>query len=106
MIMAAANASPEPQRAAPIVQDAPEKSPEIQCAEPAPATPAKDRAGQDKPCAAGTPAKPLGHEEPDLALEPDLPSDGRDEVGEAMIRNLPQRPELSEPPSQPDPSNT
>ncbi|MDQ3058482.1 MAG: hypothetical protein M3R45_03005 [Pseudomonadota bacterium] len=50
--------------------------------------------------------KPTGTEEPELVLEPDLPSDGRDEVGEAMIRNLPQRPELSEPPSQPDPSNT
>ena len=44
-------------------------------------------------------------EEPDMALEPDLPSDGRDEKGEAMIRDLPQRPELSEPPSQPDSSS-
>ena len=39
-------------------------------------------------------------EEPDMVLEPDLPSDGRDEKGEAMIRDLPQRPELSESPSQ------
>ena len=39
-----------------------------------------------------------------MVLEPDLPSDGRDAVGEAMIRDLPQRPELSEPPSQPHPS--
>ena len=31
------------------------------------------------------------HEEPAFALEPDLPSDGRDEEGEAMIRALPQR---------------
>ena len=46
-----------------------------------------------------------GGEEPDMALEPDLPSDGRDAVGEAMIRDLPQSPELSEPPSQPHPSN-
>ena len=46
-----------------------------------------------------------GGEEPGMALEPDLPSDGRDAVGEAMIRDLPQRPELSEPPSQPHPSN-
>lgn len=46
-----------------------------------------------------------GGEEPDMALESDLPSDGRDPVGEAMIRDLPQRPELSEPPSQPHPSN-
>ncbi|CDS54457.1 hypothetical protein [Polaromonas sp. CG9_12] len=40
-----------------------------------------------------------------MALEPDLPSDGRDAIGEAMIRDLPQRPELSEPASQPDPSS-
>lgn len=52
----------------------------------------------------GTRQQP-GGEEPDMALEPDLPSDGRDPVGEAMIRDLPQRPELSEPPSQPDPSS-
>jgi len=38
-----------------------------------------------------------GGEEPDMVLELDLPSDGRDQVGEAMIRDLPQRPELSEP---------
>lgn len=42
------------------------------------------------------------NEEPAMALEADLPSDGRDEIGEAMIRNLPQRPELAEPPSQAD----
>jgi hypothetical protein len=30
-----------------------------------------------------------------------VPSDGRDAIGDAMIRDLPQRPELSEPPSQP-----
>ena len=46
-----------------------------------------------------------GGEEPDMALEPDLPSDGRDAIGEAMIRDLPKRPELSEPPSQPHPSS-
>lgn len=51
-----------------------------------------------------TPPQNQGGEEPEMALEPDLPSDGRDAVGEAMIRELPQRPELSEPPSQPDPS--
>jgi len=51
-----------------------------------------------------TGAPKSGNEEPELALEPDLPSDGRDEKGEAMIRDLPQRPELSEPPSQPDTS--
>ena len=35
-------------------------------------------------------------EEPELALEPDLPTDGRDETGEQMIRDLPVRPELSD----------
>lgn len=55
-----------------------------------------------EPSAASTAA---GNEEPQLLLEPDLPSDGRDEIGEAMIRDLPQRPELSEPPSQPNPSS-
>jgi hypothetical protein len=52
-----------------------------------------------------TPRHKTVGEEPEMALEPDLPSDGRDAVGEAMIRDLPQRPELSEPPSQPHPSN-
>ena len=50
------------------------------------------------------PGSKPGGEEPPMVLEPDLPSDGRDAVGEAMIRDLPQRPELSEPPSQPHPS--
>jgi hypothetical protein len=31
-----------------------------------------------------------GNEEPEMAMEDDLPSDGRDEKGEAMIRNLPR----------------
>ena len=59
-----------------------------------------EAAGSDSPA-----LKNPGSEEPQLALEPDLPTDGRDEVGEAMIRDLPQRPELSEPPSQPKPSS-
>ena len=63
----------------------------------------KSRPGQDAKSAAAPPPKTPRNEEPDLVLESDLPSDGRDEVGEAMIRELPQRPELSEPPSQPDP---
>lgn len=45
-----------------------------------------------------------GNEEPEMRLEPDLPSDGRDEKGEAMIRDLPLRPELSEAPSTPAPT--
>jgi len=62
----------------------------------------------DQRASAGTapsaPSSKPGGEEPPMVLEPDLPSDGRDAVGEAMIRDLPQRPELSEPPSQPHPS--
>jgi len=50
-----------------------------------------------------SPNQAVADEEPNMALEPDLPSDGRDVVGEAMIRDLKQRPELREPPSQPDP---
>lgn len=32
-----------------------------------------------------------GNEEPELTLEDDLPSDGRDKKGEAMIRDLPRK---------------
>ncbi len=45
----------------------------------------------------------VADEEPNMALEPDLPSDGRDVVGKAMIRDLKQRPELRESPNPPDP---
>lgn len=38
-------------------------------------------------------AEKSNSEEPELALEPDLPSDGRDLVGEAMIRDLPPQAE-------------
>jgi hypothetical protein len=65
----------------------------------------KNQPGQEPESAAAPPQETPGNEEPELLLEPDLPSDGRDEEGEAMIRDLPQRPELSEPPSQPNPSN-
>lgn len=68
---------------------------------------ANEGAGQQagSGAAPSAPRHKPGGEEPEMALEPDLPSDGRDAVGEAMIRDLPQRPELSEPPSQPDPSS-
>ena len=39
-----------------------------------------------------------------MRLEPDLPSDGRDEVGEAMIRDLPERSELSGTPATTSPT--
>lgn len=45
------------------------------------------------------------NEDPALQLERDLPSDGPDEIGEAMIRDLPKKPELAEPQRQPDPSS-
>lgn len=35
--------------------------------------------------------KRAGNEEPEPTLEDDLPSDGRDEKGEAMIRDLPTK---------------
>jgi hypothetical protein len=37
-----------------------------------------------------------GNEEPELTLEEDLPSDGKDEKGEAMIRSLPRQTEKKE----------
>lgn len=66
---------------------------------------AKDQPGQDTTSAQAAPRQYPENEEPEMLLEPDLPSDGRDEKGDAMIRDLPQRPELSEPPSQPSPSS-
>lgn len=74
-------------------------------ADPSHITPANTQQGQDTKSSAIPPVKKLRNEEPGPTLEPDLPSDGRDEKGEAMIRDLPQRPELSEPPSQPSPSS-
>ena len=70
---------------------------------PSSTEPAHTMAGQDAGGSASPAPESSGTEEPQFGLEPDLPSDGRDEVGEAMIRELPQRPELFEPPSQPDP---
>lgn len=66
--------------------------------------------GADTPVAAADSAVPergprsrsRNHEEPELRSEPDLPSDGPDEEGEAMIRELSLRPELSDPAAQPE----
>jgi hypothetical protein len=41
-------------------------------------------------------SKRPGNEEPELTLEEDLPSDGKDEKGEAMIRSLPRQTEKKE----------
>lgn len=75
-------------------------------AEPADIVADKNQSGQPATPEASATLRVAGNEEPELLLEPDLPSDGRDEIGEAMIRELPQRPELSEPSSQPNPSLT
>lgn len=48
---------------------------------------AKDDATQKRP----------GNEEPEPTIEDDLPSDGRDEKGEAMIRDLPRKTGKKEP---------
>jgi hypothetical protein len=42
-----------------------------------------------------------GNEEPEPTSEPDLPSDGRDEKGEAMIRDLPRQAGSSQLPKSP-----
>lgn len=73
--------------------------------EPAHLNTAKEQPGHGATSAPVPPQQLPANEEPELRLEPDLPSDGRDEEGEAMIRDLPQRPELSEPPSQPSPAS-
>lgn len=87
-----------------IGQGSPDEPPSTLPAEPSNVTPdPEQRTGKKGASPLDALQKRAGHEEPELALEPDLPTDGRDEVGEAMMRDLPQRPELSEPPSQPEP---
>ncbi len=60
-----------------------------------PAEPAQVTKAQSGKAAAAQPRsgprKRPGNEEPELTLEDDLPSDGRDKKGEAMIRDLPRR---------------
>ena len=51
------------------------------------ATSVKAEAAQPRSSARKRP----GNEEPELTLEDDLPSDGRDKKGEAMIRDLPRK---------------
>lgn len=103
MTMATSSPSPDPDRGVPIgtgLSDEP--------AYTLPVEPAQSRAGT--PAAAPDSAVPekaprsrsRNHEEPELRSEPDLPSDGPDEEGEAMIRDLPSRPELSDPPPGPN----
>ena len=103
--MADPTPSTEPGRSGLVGKGSPDEPPSTQPAEPSHITPAprqpQQPAGNENTSPSAVSQKRAGHEEPELALEPDLPTDGRDEVGDAMIRDLPQRPELSEPPSQP-----
>ena len=55
-----------------------------------------DQPTDKKPVSEGPGVAPLpeqapAKDEPDMVLEPDIPSDGPDEEGEAMIRDLPKR---------------
>ncbi|EJL86226.1 hypothetical protein PMI15_01440 [Polaromonas sp. CF318] len=60
-----------------------------------PAEPAQITKAQSAKAAAAQPRagahKRPGNEEPEPTLEDDLPSDGRDKKGEAMIRELPRQ---------------
>ena len=79
-----------------------DKAASTQPAAPDPSSPAGQQSGQGQQSGSAPLRKKVNNEEPELFLEPDLPSDGRDEQGEAMIRDLPRRPELSETPPKPD----
>lgn len=59
--------------------------------EPAHTLPAEPNQTTKTPAAkADATHKRAGNEEPEPTIEDDLPSDGRDEKGEAMIRDLPR----------------
>lgn len=60
--------------------------------------PAAPHAAQGNAATGRASERSSGNEEPEFALEPDVPTDGRDEVGEDMIRMLPKQPGLSDPP--------
>lgn len=104
--MATTRSSPDLQRSAPEDQGSPDAPQQGLPEAPQNSRPDKPSQAEQGDASSSPSRKRPDNEEPDLVLEPDLPSDGRDEVGEAMIRKLPQRPELSEPPSQPKDSST
>ena len=58
----------------------------------------------DRRADSSSPIDKSSNEEPEIGMESDLPSDGHDEVGEAMIRALPERSELSGPPATKSPT--
>ena len=91
--MTKARRSHSPDGGVPLGAGSPDEPAHTLPAEPAQITKAA-KAQSGKAAAAqprsGTRKRP-GNEEPELTLEDDLPSDGRDKKGEAMIRDLPRR---------------
>lgn len=82
-----------PEGGAPLGAGSPDEPAHTLPAEPAQITkvPAAKPAGAQPPSRSGKrQEKRPGNEEPEPTLEEDLPSDGRDEKGEAMIRDLPR----------------
>ena len=63
-----------------------------------PDQPADKKPAPDGPGVAPLPQQAPAKEEPDRVLESDIPLDGANEEGEAMIRDLPKNPGLSESP--------
>ncbi|MDB5932406.1 MAG: hypothetical protein JWR60_4113 [Polaromonas sp.] len=90
-----------PDRGVPLGDASPDEQVHTLPAEPSHVTPPKESSAQGSDAVARPAIKKPGNEEPELALEPDLPTDGRDEIGEQMIRDLPARPELSDAPTPP-----
>ena len=76
-----------PERGAPLGKGSPDEPAHTLPAEPAQITKVTSPKAAD--AQSSGPRKRPGNEEPEPTLEDDLPSDGRDEKGEAMIRNLP-----------------
>jgi hypothetical protein len=79
--------SHSPDGGVPLGAGSPDEPPHTLPAEPVQITKAA-AARPEKPEAT---RKRAGNEEPEPTLEDDLPSDGRDEKGEAMIRDLPNK---------------
>lgn len=55
-----------------------------------------DHSATNRGAGSSAPFNKSNDDEPEMRFEPDLPSDGRDEQGERMIRDLPERHELSD----------
>jgi hypothetical protein len=88
----AARRGHSPDGGVPLGAGSPDEPAHTLPAEPAqitktPAPGDRAQAAQQRPGA----RKRAGNDEPEPTLEDDLPSDGRDEKGEAMIRDLPRK---------------